>query len=239
MLGVLLGLAALSKLQGLGLIGLAGGAVLFMAWQRRTWRMLWVAAVAVGAPALALAGWWYVRNLALYGDWSGLQHLTAINGRRQEPLTLAIFWPEFRGLRYSFWGLFGWFNLLLPNWFYWLTDALTVLAGVGVVAALVRRWRSLAAPRLADAPLRGVVIRAGGSLFTSSDEARVASLAPGATAVVTLHGVRGEVGAGDASLVAYGNAERGGTASLWTRLDPRTGGLTVLPPPVDLMLGMY
>ncbi|MBK7077617.1 MAG: hypothetical protein IPH44_35510 [Myxococcales bacterium] len=92
---------------------------------------------------------------------------------------------------------------------------------------------------VADAPLRGVVIRAGGSLFTSSDAARVVSLAPGATAVVTLHGVRGEVGAGDASLVAYGNAERGGTASLWTRLDPRTGGLTVLPPPVDLMLGMY
>ncbi len=153
-LGVLLGLAALSKLQGLGLIGLTGVTVLFMAWQRRTWRMLWVAAVAVGAPVLALAGWWYVRNLALYGDWSGLQHLTAINGRRQEPLTLARFWPEFRGLRYSFWGLFGWFNLLLPNWFYWITDALSVIAGVGVAAALARRWRSLASPRLADPALR-------------------------------------------------------------------------------------
>lgn len=92
---------------------------------------------------------------------------------------------------------------------------------------------------VADAPLRGVTIRASGTMFTSSDAARVASLAPGATAVVTLHGVRGEVGAGDASLAAYGSAERGGTASLWTRLDPRTGALTVLPPPVDLLLGMY
>lgn len=92
---------------------------------------------------------------------------------------------------------------------------------------------------VADAPLRGVAIRVGGSLVTSSDEARVARLAPGETAVVTLHGVRGEAGAGDGSLVAYGNAERGGTASLWTRLDARTGGLTVLPPPVDLLLGMY
>lgn len=91
---------------------------------------------------------------------------------------------------------------------------------------------------VADAPLRGVAIRVGGSLVTSSDEARVARLAPGETAVVTLHGVRGAVGA-DASLVAYGNAERGGTASLWTRLDARTGGLTALPPPVDLLLGMY
>ena len=92
---------------------------------------------------------------------------------------------------------------------------------------------------VADAPLRGVAIRVGGSLVTSSDEARVARLAPGETAVVTLHGVRGEARDGDASLVAYGNAERGGTASLWTRLDACTGGLTVLPPPVDLLLGMY
>ncbi|MBL8620938.1 MAG: hypothetical protein JNK64_06525 [Myxococcales bacterium] len=92
---------------------------------------------------------------------------------------------------------------------------------------------------VADAPLRGVTIRASGSLFTSSDAARVARLAPGATAVVTLHGVRGEVGVGEASLVAYGSAERGGTASLWTRLDPGSGGLTELPPPVDLLLGMY
>ncbi len=153
-LGGLIGLAALSKLQGLGLIGLAGLAVLFLAWQRRTWRLLWVAGLAVALPALALAGWWYARNLLLYGDWSGLQHLTAINGRRLEPLTLAVFWPEFRGLRYSFWGLFGWFNLLLPSWFYWLMDALSVVAGFGVVAALVRQWRRLAPPRLADPALR-------------------------------------------------------------------------------------
>lgn len=92
---------------------------------------------------------------------------------------------------------------------------------------------------VADAPVRGLTIRASGSLFTSSDEARVASLAPGATAVVTLHGVRGEVGAGEATLTAYGSAERGGTASLWTRLEPETGRLAVLPPPVDLLLGMY
>jgi len=153
-LGVFIGLAALSKLQGLGLIGLAGATVIFMAWQRRTGRLLWVAGLAILAPALALAGWWYVRNILLYGDWSGLQHLTAINGRRQEPLTLPVFWPEFRGLRFSFWGLFGWFNLLLPTWFYWIMDALSLLAGAGVAAALVRQWRRLAPPRLADPSLR-------------------------------------------------------------------------------------
>jgi hypothetical protein len=140
-LGAIIGVAALSKLQGLGLIPLAGLVVLFLGWRRRSWRLLLEAAVLVGLPAAAIAGWWYVRNILLYGDWSGLGHLTAINGRRTEPLTLEDFWPEFRGLRYSFWGLFGWFNILLPEWFYRAADVLTVVAGAGVIGAGVQAVR--------------------------------------------------------------------------------------------------
>lgn len=92
---------------------------------------------------------------------------------------------------------------------------------------------------VADAPLRGLTVRASGTLFTSSDEVRIATLAPGATAVVTLHGVRGEPGAGDATLAVYGSAERGGTASLWTRLDADTGALAAIAPPFELMPGLY
>ena len=154
-LGVALGLAALSKLQGLGLIPLSGMVVLFLAWRRRDWRILPVSLIFVGAPALLIAGWWYWRNIALYGDWSGLSHLMDINGRRQEPLTWRNFWPEFDGLRYSAWGVFGWFNILLPDWFYKLMDALTVVGLLGALLATIAALRP-AAPRpspLAPRPL--------------------------------------------------------------------------------------
>ncbi len=141
-LGVALGAAALSKLQGLGLVPLSGLVVLWLAWRRRAWLLLAEATLFAGLPALAIAGWWFWRNIALYGDWSGLGHLMAINGRRQDALTLAAFLPEFDGLRFSSWGLFGWFNILLPAWFYRLMDAVTVVGLGGALLLTLRRWRT-------------------------------------------------------------------------------------------------
>lgn len=159
-LGVFIGLAVLSKLQALGLVPLAGVAALFLAWQRRDGKLALVAAVGVGVPALAITGWWFARNLVLYGDWSGLGHLMDINGRRGGELDWEDLWPEFRGLRYSFWGLFGWFNILLPGWFYTLMDVVTVAGAVGAVAALVQRWRTALPPRLRDGSLRVLLLLA-------------------------------------------------------------------------------
>ena len=136
-LGILLGLAALSKLQGLGLFVLSGLTVLLLAWIQRDWRLPLRLLLPVAIPALLIAGWWYWRNIMLYGDWSGLGHLLAKNGQRGDTLTPAGLWQEFRGLRYSFWGLFGWFSILLPVWIYTVLDLLTLgaLAGLG--------WRML------------------------------------------------------------------------------------------------
>lgn len=136
-LGVLLGLAALSKLQGLGLVLLAGGVVLYIGWQRSSWRLLIGAFLGIALPAIAIAGWWYARNFLLYGDWTGTSTLFTMSGTRPEPLKLASWWLEFRGVRYSFWGLFGWFNILLPDWVYWLLDAVTLLGLAGALIALL------------------------------------------------------------------------------------------------------
>ena len=132
-LGILLGLAALSKLQGLGLGLLAGLVALGLAWQQRDWRLPLRAFLPTLLPVLAIAGWWYWRNYTLYADWIGTGHLLANNGARLEPLTLPGLWQEFRGLRFSFWGLFGWFNLLLPIWVYTLLDGVTLLGLVGLL----------------------------------------------------------------------------------------------------------
>ena len=136
-LGLLLGIAALSKLQGLGLGLLAAGVALWLAWRRRDARLLVTAGAVVGLTVVAVAGWWYWRNHVLYGDWLGVSHLIAINGRREESLSLGGLWPELRGLRYSFWGLFGWFNTLLPGWLYGVLDVLALLAVAGLLLAFL------------------------------------------------------------------------------------------------------
>ena len=132
-LGSLLGLAALSKLQGLGLLPLVGIATLIIARQRRDWRVLLQSALPIALPALLLAGWWYWRNYTLYGDWFGVSHLLSNNGLREDDLS----WGEVRGFRYSFWGLFGWFNILLPTWVYPFLDGVTLIALAGVPFAWV------------------------------------------------------------------------------------------------------
>ena len=142
-LGVILGLAALSKLQGLGLWLLAASVGGALAARRRDLGVLWRAALPVALPAVAIAGWWYWRNVTLYGDWTGLEHLVSINGQRSAPLTWDGWWLEFRGLRYSFWGLFGWFNILLPEWMYAVMDGVSGAALLGLlVAPWLRRARS-------------------------------------------------------------------------------------------------
>lgn len=136
--GVLLGLAGISKLQGLVLLAPISLVVLWLAWQRRSLRLLPAAALLIILPAIAIAGWWYWRNFRLYGDWLGADRLLEINGLRSEPLTLDSFFSEMRGLRYSFWGLFGWFSILLPDWVYKVIDAATALALAGFVVAGAR-----------------------------------------------------------------------------------------------------
>ncbi len=110
LLGVLLGLAALSKLSALGLFGLAGLAVLYVAWRQRSLRPIFAAALWIGVPAAAIAGWWYARNWLLYADplaWNVWQANILL---RVEPAGWKVIAAELTSLERSFWGLFGWLN---------------------------------------------------------------------------------------------------------------------------------
>ncbi|MEM4723831.1 MAG: glycosyltransferase family 39 protein [Candidatus Hadarchaeum sp.] len=149
-LGTLLGLAALSKLSGLVLIPLT---IFVLFWRRQ--RLATTAANTavkqnwvlhglqdcfwVGLPLLLIAGWWYVRNWFLYGDPTGLNVFLDIVGRRSKTPTLwnlfaeADIVGEWRGFRYSFWGIFGAFNILMrPLWIYRLLDLVTLAVIVGL-----------------------------------------------------------------------------------------------------------
>ncbi|MCS7220184.1 MAG: DUF2142 domain-containing protein [Anaerolineae bacterium] len=135
-LGTLLGLAGLSKLQGLGLLVLSMMAVLGMTWLRRDFWLPWRVLLPVSIPAIAIAGWWYWRNYTLYGEWLAVGRLLTIGGLRAEPQTWVGFWGELRGLRYSFWGLFGWFSIPMPGWIYQALDAITLAAATGALLSL-------------------------------------------------------------------------------------------------------
>lgn len=133
LLGLLLGFAALSKLSALGLVGVAGLAVLYLAWQARDARILLQAMVWIGLPAAALAGWWYARNLLLYGDLLAWNLWEANILLRVTPADWRTIVGELGSLFRSYWGLFGWLNVAYPRPVYDFFAAVTLLIGGGLV----------------------------------------------------------------------------------------------------------
>jgi len=138
LVGLVLGLAVLAKLSGLALLAVAAVVIALVAWHRRSWRYAWQASLSMGLVVLALAGWWYVRNLALYGEPTGLTAMWEVVGRRSD--FGQDLWGEFRALRYSFWGLFGWFSIALPGWVYRVLDVFSLLALLGLGIEVARWW---------------------------------------------------------------------------------------------------
>lgn len=70
-LGLLLGLALLSKLSALALLPLTAVALLLRWRDERDNRRLLTSAAIIYGLAAALAGWWFARNWLLYGDLLG------------------------------------------------------------------------------------------------------------------------------------------------------------------------
>lgn len=150
--GVVTGLASLSKVSGLGLAGLFAVAGLLSAWPasgdlRARWRgfsgalpgVLRFGAILAAVTGV-IAGWWYLRNVVLYGGdvlgWSAF--LDAV-GRREPPADLAKLWSEREGFFWAFWGVFGGLNVIMPPWIYDVLLVVTAEAGIGLALGLARR----------------------------------------------------------------------------------------------------
>lgn len=141
-LGLLIGLAALTKVSGLVLLPTAALALSLIPSSRKQPR-LWFLRLAVLAAVVGLvAGWWYVRNWRLYGELLGLQRMALIAGPRPAGFGLRELRTEWQGFWYSFWGVFGAFNLLAPAWFYRLMGGLSLAAVLGLAWAVGRWWQA-------------------------------------------------------------------------------------------------
>ena len=136
LLGLLLGLAALTKVSGLVLWPVAAAAVAWGAWRGHDWKRFVLGGIIIAALALLVCGWWYWRNEQLYGDWLGLSTMLAIAGPRVPHIPLnQLVLEEWYGFFLSFWAVFGVFTILPAGWVFGFYGLLSLWAISGIWVA--------------------------------------------------------------------------------------------------------
>ncbi|MBM4422791.1 MAG: hypothetical protein FJ030_05295 [Chloroflexi bacterium] len=141
--GLLLGIGALSKVSALILIPIVGLALLLQAARTGQWKRFFVNGTIIVVIVALLSGWWYVRNIALYGELLAIKIHSQITATRLEPYTLQTFLSEWPSFWLSFWGMFGSFNIMAPRWMYNFYTALTLIGIASGALALIARRESL------------------------------------------------------------------------------------------------
>jgi 4-amino-4-deoxy-L-arabinose transferase-like glycosyltransferase len=147
-LGVALGLAALTKFTWPATALAVPIAFLLALGLREGWKQRLAQLAATGGIAALLVGWWFVRNLILYGDLTGIS-LGAQASRPDRPTFLPIrsspptwaeagqgYWTTFR----RYWAHFG--VVGMPPWVNAALVVLTVLLIVGLGVWIIRMYAS-------------------------------------------------------------------------------------------------
>ncbi|KAA3653958.1 MAG: hypothetical protein DWQ04_34880 [Chloroflexi bacterium] len=133
-MGLLYGIALLSKFNLLALGGTIGAAATWVAWRRKQWRQWFEVGVIAGLVTLLLSGWWFVRNMILYGEPTGVQRLTEMWGVRDPSESWGLAFYELKPTWTSLWGRFGYGQIPLPEGIY---IGLMWVIGIGLLGLLV------------------------------------------------------------------------------------------------------
>jgi hypothetical protein len=163
LLGITVGLAALSKNAGIVLLIYVLGVLFLLAIRGeivqekgRTLaaggsglqahgliglRLIGAIVLFVIIPVVLLSGWLWARNWFLYGDFTATNQFIRIAGGDREYTILQVF-GESDGLWLSLFAVFGWFNLRPPDWVYWFWSGVIALAIVGALWHGLRRARN-------------------------------------------------------------------------------------------------
>jgi hypothetical protein len=149
LLGLTAGLAALSKNAGVLLLIYIIGFLSLLAVRDALYRKFRPMATLIGLPVVVAvlgAGWLWLRNQRLYGDWTAAnQFITIAGGDRGYNLGQVL--GESDGLLLSLVGVFGWFNLRPPTWVYLVWAAVVALAIIGGLSCVMIALRSTPGPR--------------------------------------------------------------------------------------------
>ncbi|MCB8943946.1 MAG: DUF2142 domain-containing protein [Ardenticatenaceae bacterium] len=138
-LGILFGLALLSKFNLTAVAALIALAATIVAYQKKQWRQWLEVGLLSLFIALLLSGWWFIRNQILYGEPTGFEKLTELWGVRDpsESWGVAIF--ELDYLWTSLWGRFGYGQIPMPDAIYIALRWFIGLALTGLALPLIRR----------------------------------------------------------------------------------------------------
>jgi len=133
-LGLVLGLGLLTKAYFLAAVP----AVLWLLPHRRG--TAWKPALAMSLATAGVAGWWYIRNVAATGTFSGLAEPVALRGRSLTSMAAAV-WrvPWVRAvdvILVSHIYLFGWSSIGVRSWMYHIFFAIGLLAALGLIPRL-------------------------------------------------------------------------------------------------------
>ncbi|MGD2144011.1 MAG: glycosyltransferase family 39 protein [Anaerolineae bacterium] len=142
-LGVLTGLAILTKLTCLLVIPSVGLAVLLRALADRGdsgWRDLLRFGAVVALVGLLVGGWWLARNQVLYGEPTSMgRQIQAWGGLRDNAPNIEAAARELGFLHDSFWGVFGYGQIPMPSWAHGPPRLLGLLALGGLLLLWARR----------------------------------------------------------------------------------------------------
>ena len=167
--GVLLGLSLLTKQTALFVLPVLAVGLGKAAYERRSWRPVTVGLMGIGLPVLLLTGWWYVRNIRLYGDpWGSSIYFQHAAFEGFPPLTLEWTGQQLVELHQRFWGRFGWGTIPMDPWIYWVPLVAMAIALVAWIVTLLSRWRReelATAGELSVAIWLGLFIAANGVWF--------------------------------------------------------------------------
>ncbi|HYO89856.1 MAG TPA: glycosyltransferase family 39 protein, partial [Candidatus Limnocylindrales bacterium] len=140
-LGLTTGAGLLAKFNIGFLIPVIAAALLVVSFRLRSLRPLLLGGLIAGGLTVIVAGWWYWRNLQLYGDPTGLNVFLELVGRRAIPANAAQLWAERDSFLQAFWGFFGGVNVPLPAV---VVMAFNAVAAIGIFGAAVFIGRTLA-----------------------------------------------------------------------------------------------
>ena len=138
-LGVLFGLALLTKFNLLALLALIELAYLVAVWPARDWRAFVRGPLVVLGLAALVSGWWFWRNQVLYGEPTGLQRVTDLWGERSPAETWSILRLEFPMAWSTLWGRFGYGQVPMPDAVYRGLAWLAVAGIIGLIIAVGRK----------------------------------------------------------------------------------------------------
>ncbi|MDQ2995585.1 MAG: DUF2723 domain-containing protein [Chloroflexota bacterium] len=191
MIGLVLGLALITKQSAIILVPIALLVVLEQSWlvERKRQvdgrKIIWSSGHLViwsifAGTTLLVSGWWYARNWRLYGDLFGLAAFQAEFITQPFDATSAAAWiAALAQLHGSFWARFGWMNVAPPGWVIWFFTIVELAAIIGLfrrrktedgsryvghssfVFRLWRWWPILVLPLLAFSWLVGFALTAG------------------------------------------------------------------------------